>query len=234
MPFEGSVEQRLQMAKFCLPIAKMDGTSLQNVNKPLAEVARQPRILRPAWHRRPGRLFTSSQHSVYDQAMYCCDNGAPPPIGGATVSWVQRMRWGYRVARGHPAARLAHAIVLAGDGKQEHAFRQFARAARRGLPGAQFRLGRCYLLGLGIAPCPDAAIRWLSQAAESSDVEAQTLLTSLALQGISWHAEAGLFEAAWHHADWPPDYQAAMKWGARAARAGSAEAQALLGYVLTS
>lgn len=114
------------------------------------------------------------------------------------------------------------------------AVRQFTRAARDGWPEAQFRLGRCYLLGLGVPSCPDAALRWLTRAADGGDVEAQTMLAVLALQGISLGAEAGLLEAARRYAGRPPDYHAALKWGEQAAAGGSAEARALVGYILTA
>jgi hypothetical protein len=135
---------------------------------------------------------------------------------------------------GRPAARLAYARVLVGDGEHRRAFHQFARAARHGLPAAQFHLGRCYLLGLGTPSSPDVALRWLTCAADGGDVEAQALLASLALQGISADTEGGLLVAASRYAGRPPDYQQVLKWGERAAEGGSAEAQALLGYILTS
>ncbi len=150
------------------------------------------------------------------------------------MSWIQRLHRGLRAAPGRPHARFAYARVLANDGKHRRAFHQFARAAQRGLPAAQFRLGRCYLLGLGTPSCPDAALRWLTRAAEGGDVEAQALLASLALQGISVGEEGGLLEAASRFAGRPPDYQQAMKWGQRAAANGSAEAQTMLGYILTT
>ena len=134
---------------------------------------------------------------------------------------------------GHPAARLAYAVVLAEDGEHGRAFDQFARAAHAGLPAAQFRLGRCYLLGLGAPSCPDAALRWLTQAAEAGEAEAQTLLASLALQGIS-RTEAGLLDDAARFAGRPPDYRQALRWGTPAANAGSAEAQVVLGHILSS
>ncbi len=150
------------------------------------------------------------------------------------MSWVQRLHRGCRAVLGHPGARLAYGIILTEDGKHRRAFRQFARAARHGLPVAQFHLGRCYLLGRGVPSCLDAALRWLTRAAEGGDVEAQTLLASLALQGISFGAEAGLLEAASRYVGRPPDYLEALKWGKQAAAGGSAEAQAVLGYILTS
>jgi hypothetical protein len=128
---------------------------------------------------------------------------------------------------------LAYAVVLAEDGTHGRAFHQFARAAHSGLPAAQYRLGRCYLLGLGVPSSPDAALSWLTRAAEGGDHEAQALLASLALQGISG-AEAGLLETASRYVGRPPDYQEAVRWGTPAADGGSAEAQAVLGYILTS
>jgi uncharacterized protein len=150
------------------------------------------------------------------------------------VSWVQRLHLTCRALLGRPTARLAYARVLAADGHHRGALQQFARAARRGLPAAQFRLGRCYLLGLGAPSCLDAALRWLTRAAEGDDVEAQALLASLALQGITINLEGGLLEAASCYAGRPSDYPEALKWGQLAAAGGSAEAQAMLGYILTS
>ena len=136
--------------------------------------------------------------------------------------------------RGRPSARLAYAVILAEDGRHRRAFQQFAHAAHRGLPRAQFRLGRCYLLGLGVPSRLDAALRWLTLAAQGRDVEAQALLASLALQGITNGAGVGLFEPASRHGGRPPDYQVALQWGQQAADGGSAEAQTLLGYILTA
>jgi uncharacterized protein len=150
------------------------------------------------------------------------------------VSWIQRLHRGCRAVLGRPAAQLAYGHVLVEDGEHRRAFHQFARAARHGLPAAQFRLGRCYLLGLGTTSSPDAALRWLTCAAEGGDVDAQALLASLALQGIGADAEGELLEAPSRFAGRPPNYQEVMKWGERAAEGGSADAQALLGYVLTS
>ncbi len=172
--------------------------------------------------------------AVYNLATHQCDDGASPPVGRTKVSWVQQLRLGSLALRGSPSARLAYALVLADDDEHGRALRQFAQAAHGGLPHAQFRLGRCYLLGLGVPSGLDAALRWLTQAAEGHDVEAQVLLASLALQGISMDAKASLFEPATRHAGQPADYQMALHWGRQAADAGSAEAQTLVGYILTS
>ena len=149
------------------------------------------------------------------------------------MSWIQRLRRGCRTLLGKPVARLAYAVVLAEDGRHAGAFRHFARAAHSGLPAAQYHVGRCYLLGLGVPSSPDAALTWLASAAECGDHEAQALLASLAMQGISG-ADARLLEAASRYVGRPPDYREALKWGTPAADGGSAEAQAVLGYILTS
>lgn len=135
---------------------------------------------------------------------------------------------------GHAAARLAYGALLAERGKHEPAFRQFVRAARAGLPAAQFRVGRSYLLGLGVPSCLAAALQWLTRAGEGGDIEAQSLLASLALQGITANNQAGLFEPRRHHAGRPADHRTALHWARRAAAGGSAEAQAVLGYILTA
>jgi TPR repeat protein len=128
---------------------------------------------------------------------------------------------------GFPAAQLARASQVS----DPDAFPLLARAARARMPAAWFQLGRAYLLGRGVPSSLFAAVRWLSRAAEADDVEAQTLLASLALRGTCDASQVSVFEAA---ADQHPDYRLALHWAEQAAAHGSAEAQAILGYVLTS
>lgn len=154
------------------------------------------------------------------------------------MSSSQRVHLWCRTLSGDPTARLAYARVLADEGRHEAAFHQFARAAGHcadwpGLAAAQSRLGRCYLLGLGVPSCVNAALHWLRCGAEGGDAEAQTMLASLALQGIGAAGDTGLFDAT-STVGRAPDYQLAMRWGVPAAAAGSAEAQALLGYIMTT
>jgi hypothetical protein len=142
----------------------------------------------------------------------------------------------WRAALGDPAARLTHGIRLAASGRPHSAVGQFVRAARAGLAAAQFQLGRCYLMGSGVAPNLETALHWLGPAAAQGDIDAQAMLASLALQGIAVAAAAhdGLFGApAWRDGR-PPDYATALQWAERAASGGSAAAQAMLGYILTS
>ena len=143
----------------------------------------------------------------------------------------------WRAALGSPAARLAHGMRLAAAGRPHCAVRQFVRAAHAGLAGAQFQLGRCYLMGSGVAPNLETALHWLAPAAAGGDIDAQAMLASLALQGITVASpvqDAGLFGApAWQEGR-PPDYATAQHWAERAAAGGSTAAQAMLGHILTS
>jgi TPR repeat protein len=56
-------------------------------------------------------------------------------------------------------------------------------AARRGDAGAQYRLGRMYLDGRGVARNPVLAVNWLNQAAVKGQYEAQATLGILLLGG---------------------------------------------------
>lgn len=141
-------------------------------------------------------------------------------------SWIDRLR--VRCA----ASRLARADALAASGAHNDAFPIFVRAARSGLPAAQHRLGRCYLLGQGVPPSLNEAIRWLRRAARAGDVAAWNQLAALALQGVPTRDADGLFNAS--DALTQPDYDSAEHWSRLGAAAGSAEAKAILAFVLTS
>jgi TPR repeat protein len=133
---------------------------------------------------------------------------------------------------GSPAAQMARASQLTGQDATQAAFRLLIRAARAGVPAAWYHVGRAYLLGHGVPASLSAALRWLARAAEADEVEAQTLLASLALQGKCDSRDRDLFEAASTVAAQLPNYRVALHWAERAAAHGSAEAQAILGYVL--
>jgi TPR repeat protein len=132
-------------------------------------------------------------------------------------------------ALGGPSTGLARAEALASREAHVAAFPLFARAAQAGLTQAQYRLGRCYLLGLGVPACPGEALRWLRRAADAGDAAAQTQLAALALQGISDREMGGMFDAACHDAD----FDRANYWCRQAVASGSAEAKALLAYILS-
>ena len=135
-------------------------------------------------------------------------------------------------AFGRPAAKLACARRLALRGAHRAALPLLASAAKADLPVAWHELGRAYLLGLGVPSCPSEALHWLTKAAMAGEPAAQSLLASLALQGIVSAGPRRLFDASGLCCE--PDYQQAKSWAQRAAAAGSAEAQALLGFLLTS
>jgi uncharacterized protein len=136
---------------------------------------------------------------------------------------------------GAPAARFALADALAARESHTAAFPLFVQAARSGLPQAQYRLGRSYLLGLGVPPSIGEALRWLRRAADAGEPAAQTQLAALSLQGVSDRGRAGLFHDPCQDPSLAgPDYAAAERWCRQAVAAGSAEAKALLGFILTN
>lgn len=143
----------------------------------------------------------------------------------------------WRAALGDPEARLTYGLHLAKAGRHPRAATQFMRAAQAGLAAAEYQLARCYLLGLGLPASLEGALPWLSRAATKGDVGAQTQLASLALQGIT-DARAADDPALFGHGTWrqgqPPDFVAARRWAEPAAANGSAEAQAMLGFILTA
>lgn len=143
----------------------------------------------------------------------------------------------WRAALGNPAERMVYGMRLATAGKHNAAVRQFISAARAGLAAGQCKLGHCYLEGRGIIPNLGAALRWFRRAALQGDPDAQTMLATLALQGARidpLDQGSRLFDASAWRDGRSPDYIAALHWAERAASAGYAAAQALLGYILTS
>jgi hypothetical protein len=139
---------------------------------------------------------------------------------------------------GSPMAALKRAIQLDEAGEARRAFALFSRAARAGLPEAQFRVGRAYLKGSGVPVSRRDGAAWLERAAQAGWVEAQTLLATLYLYGLAGRKQKSalggpLFARAGAAAD-EPDYPEALRWARMGAEGGSPEAQALLGYILTS
>ena len=143
------------------------------------------------------------------------------------------------VSAGSPTAALKRAIQLDEAGQHRRAFNLFSRAARAGLPEAQFWVGRAYLKGAGVPVSRRDGAAWLERAAQAGWVEAQTLLATLFLYGLAGKGTKAtpgspLFIRGVGPATDEPDFPAAMKWARQGAEGGSAEAQALLGYILTS
>src|ERR1700760_498130 len=134
-----------------------------------------------------------------------------------------------------PAAALRRGVRYLEQGNQTGAFALLSRAARAGVPEAEFRVGRSYLEGSGVPPSRTDGVRWVERAASKGYVEAQALLATLCLHGMApGFADAstgGLFTG---QNLGEPDYAGAAKWATLAAEAGSAEGQAVLGFILTS
>ena len=137
-----------------------------------------------------------------------------------------------------PAAAVRRGVRLQEQSDVAGAFALLSRAARAGIPEAEFRVGRCYLEGTGVPPSRADGVRWVERAATNGYVEAQALLATLCLHGLSpGHSEAGLGMGAGLFSGqtlMEPDYASAAKWARRAAEGGSAEGQAVLGFILTS
>ena len=137
-----------------------------------------------------------------------------------------------------PAAALRRGLRQFEQGDVKGAFVLLTRAARAGIPEAEFRVGRCYLEGAGVPPSRADGVRWVERAATKGYVEAQALLATLCLHGMGpgfadagANAGAGLFGGQTLA---EPDYPNAAKWATWAAEAGSAEGQAVLGFILTA
>lgn len=130
---------------------------------------------------------------------------------------------------GSPAAQLE----LAGQLTDQASFLLLKRAVNKSVPAAWYQVGRAYLLGRGVPASLSTALRWLARAAEANDVNAQTLLASLALAGTCDTTHMGLFEATSAVSDPDQNCRVALHWAERAAAQGSAEADAIVGYVLT-
>ena len=130
--------------------------------------------------------------------------------------------------------RLGHYLIEQGAGAK--GLRHLARAARRDCLEAHYLLGHCYLEGRVVPRSRTEAMRWLEHAAQGGHAQAQLLMAALHLQGVRYATEASssagkLFS---NNEDDAPYYEAALPWARGAAEHGIAEAQALLGYILTS
>jgi len=138
---------------------------------------------------------------------------------------------------------LKRALVLIDAGKRAEAFPLLARAAKSGLAEAEYQIARSYLEGAGVPPSAAEGARWLERSAHQGFAPAQSLLAAFCIQGVSPSGSDGgdglggslaasLFSAA--PTAPKPDHEKAAFWARKAADAGNADAQALLGYLLTS
>ncbi len=134
-----------------------------------------------------------------------------------------------------PAAQRRAGLRLLESGQGAAGFHLLAKAARRGDAEAEYRVGRCYLEGVGVPVSRGDAAQWLDRAARAGRIEAQATLAALHLMGVAasdhGSGRADLFAGNATH---EPDYDAAEQWARRAAEGGAPDGQALLGYILTS
>ena len=89
------------------------------------------------------------------------------------------------------AAALRRAVRLIDQGNAKQAFPLLSRAARAGIAEAEYRVGRCYLEGVGVPPSRTEGARWLERAANQGYVEAQAQLATLAIHGLTASADTG-------------------------------------------
>jgi TPR repeat protein len=134
-----------------------------------------------------------------------------------------------RATLGAPDALYAVAAMFANRGAHARAFPLFVEAAQSGFHPAQYRLGRCYKMGLGVPISLGEALRWFRRAADAGEAAAQTQLAELLLLGVSDHPPSGLFDAP----GVTNDYDRAAHWCREAVAGGSSEAKALLAFILT-
>jgi hypothetical protein len=137
-----------------------------------------------------------------------------------------------------PAAALRRATQLSDSGKPAEAFPLMAVAARAGIVDAEYRVARCYLEGSGVPPSRMEGARWLLRAANHGSADAQALLAALYVTGLVTPEADGkgtLSEQLFKRdSSGKPDFTAAFDLATKAAEAGSATGQAILGYILTS
>ncbi len=128
-----------------------------------------------------------------------------------------------------PKAALRRGATLMAAGKTGPAFQLYARAGRTGLAEAEYRVGRCYLDGVGVPASRAEGIRWLERAAQHGHVEAQSQLAVIYLRGTADEPDPKSAASMFDVGDIAePDYITAMRRARMAAEAGSGEAQAVL------
>ena len=146
------------------------------------------------------------------------------------------------------AGKIKRGKALLEEGKPAEAFKLLAPVAKAGHAEAEFLVARCYLEGRGVPPSAAEGARWLERAATQGFLEAQSMIAALYLRGIpgmepgaALQGEAGALlgdrpAAALFGASeaGKPDYEKAVAWATKAAEGGSADGQALLGFILTS
>ena len=134
-----------------------------------------------------------------------------------------------------PTAALRRGAALMAAGKPGPALQLYVRASRGGLAEAEYRVGRCYLDGVGVPASRTEGIRWLERAAHHGHVEAQSQLAVIYLLGPAGEPDPNNTTRASDVSNLgDPDYHTAVQRARIAAEAGSGEAQALLAFILSS
>ncbi|MHC2463486.1 tetratricopeptide repeat protein [Bradyrhizobium embrapense] len=141
------------------------------------------------------------------------------------------------IGKASPEAGLRRAIALIEKERFAEALPHLARMAEAGSAEAAYHIGRLYLQGAGVPYSRTEGARWLERSALNGNVEAQSLLASLLLQGLGSQAREDRGDAAARlfsqDSTSKPDFDAALRWAHMAADAGSPDGQALLAYILT-
>ncbi|MBF0862068.1 tetratricopeptide repeat protein [Gluconobacter kanchanaburiensis] len=136
--------------------------------------------------------------------------------------------------------KLEYAIHLTETGQAVQGFALLSRLAAAGDAEASFRVGRAYLDGIGVPPSLEDGARWIYQAAQAGHTEAAFVLATLYTVGLPEGFEIQTSREALDLSHTPeagprhPDFHLGLRWARVAAEAGSPDAQALLGYILTS
>lgn len=94
----------------------------------------------------------------------------------------------------------------------QKAAKEFRKAAERGDANAQFNLGECYSLGLGVSKNDVEATEWYAKAAEQGHARAQCYLGGCYFYGKGK----------------PKDEKKAIEWYSKAAKQGDGLAQSAL------
>ena len=141
---------------------------------------------------------------------------------------------GDRLAAANPKRAFARARDLQKSGAHHRASKLFAAAADAGMGQAAQALALCYLQGQGVPRDLAEAGSWFKRAAEQGLVESQVHLARLHLFGLRASALEASPDLFAPRAAQEADYHAALFWARKAAEAGSAEAQAILGYIHTA
>ena len=136
--------------------------------------------------------------------------------------------------------KLEYAIHLTETGQAVKGFTLLSRLAAAGDAEASFRVGRAYLDGLGAPPSLEDGARWIYLAAQAGHIEAAFVLATLYTVGLPEGFEIQTSSEGLDLSQTPqagprhPDFHLGYRWAKTAAEAGSPDAQALLGYILTN